>query len=289
MKKQLSTYFSHSFSGMLSGTENEGTTGIAAMRVAIFKGICEDSLWKHEEDYFPEGEELEIALKDAMKRRTVFFQRCHTIDSMKLTLSKYDQPPLVIIELFSNIRLAENDGILRPPFVDGNVKDLHASVVVGYNDEPFSYENDTADIGFFKFLNSWGIDWGNKGYGYFSFDYFRKYCYEAAIIISKEQFLQNILREQLYSVHFNNERLSLYIGHSRGYSQENSNVEVYELCNQYFEKIAYMAVSRVGKETVEVIDFFVWPDYQNNGFGNLIFTEFILREYFRGIKIILVG
>ncbi|MCH2218415.1 MAG: C1 family peptidase [Flavobacteriales bacterium] len=46
---------------------------------------------------------------------------------------------------------------------DPNVNNIcHAILIVGYNDE----------IGAFKFVNSWGANWGNQGYGWLTYDYF---------------------------------------------------------------------------------------------------------------------
>jgi hypothetical protein len=45
----------------------------------------------------------------------------------------------------------------------------HAIVLTGYNHQDK----------YFEFKNSWGIDWGNRGYGYITFNYLNKVAYDA--------------------------------------------------------------------------------------------------------------
>ncbi|MBI5777855.1 MAG: hypothetical protein HZA49_00165 [Planctomycetes bacterium] len=46
--------------------------------------------------------------------------------------------------------------------------DWHAAILVGYNDEKSAY----------RFLNSWGTDWGENGYAWIDYDFFPKVCRE---------------------------------------------------------------------------------------------------------------
>ncbi len=52
-----------------------------------------------------------------------------------------------------------------------NMFDGHSVSLVGYAKSP-----DFPGGGFFVFRNSWGTEFGDKGYGYFSFDYVKKYA-----------------------------------------------------------------------------------------------------------------
>lgn len=57
------------------------------------------------------------------------------------------------------------------PYPDGR----HAICIVGYDDR-----HPTKDgLGAFKFINSWGTDWGYGGYGWMSYDYVRYETFEA--------------------------------------------------------------------------------------------------------------
>ena len=49
----------------------------------------------------------------------------------------------------------------------------HAITIVGYNDS----------TGAFKFQNSWGIEWGDKGFGYIDYKYFSRVCRSAFVMV----------------------------------------------------------------------------------------------------------
>jgi hypothetical protein len=57
--------------------------------------------------------------------------------------------------------------VYRAP--SGGVVGQHAMVVVGYNN----------DLSAFKVQNSWGSDWGDRGYSYIDYDVFRNIVFEA--------------------------------------------------------------------------------------------------------------
>jgi C1A family cysteine protease len=65
-----------------------------------------------------------------------------------------------------------NKGVIP---IKGAEEGGHAIAIVGYYLDP---SNEATGGGFFIFKNSWGPDWGDKGYGYLPFKYCKKYsCY----------------------------------------------------------------------------------------------------------------
>lgn len=48
--------------------------------------------------------------------------------------------------------------------------------------------------------------------------------------------------------------------------------------------IGWIIVSKMNVDTVEIIDFFIWPDKRNKGFGNLILDKYLKYEQSLGIK-----
>lgn len=60
----------------------------------------------------------------------------------------------------------------------------HAVCVVGYNDDlisPTTPKGVKASKGYFKIRNSWGKDWGDRGYGYLPYAYI-KHCFDAWVL-----------------------------------------------------------------------------------------------------------
>jgi hypothetical protein len=61
---------------------------------------------------------------------------------------------------------------VMPPADPGTYRGLHAVAVIGYDDS-------WAGVGGFKIVNSYGEDWGCYGYGWLSYEFVRKYAWEA--------------------------------------------------------------------------------------------------------------
>jgi C1A family cysteine protease len=60
-------------------------------------------------------------------------------------------------------------GLIPLPGKNESYQGGHAVCIVGYDD----------DRKLFKFKNSWGAIWGNRGYGYLPYDYMKRYCVDA--------------------------------------------------------------------------------------------------------------
>ena len=73
----------------------------------------------------------------------------------------------------------------------GALVDGHSVVLVGY-----AQHNQFPGGGYFIFRNSWGPGWGDKGYGYASFEYLRKYANDLVAYIPAEQAIVDILAKK---------------------------------------------------------------------------------------------
>ncbi len=62
-------------------------------------------------------------------------------------------------------------GVIPMPNPNDEIIGSHAVCILGYNDHK----------GMFKFVNSWGTSWGDKGFGYFSYEFFEKFLIECWI------------------------------------------------------------------------------------------------------------
>jgi hypothetical protein len=73
----------------------------------------------------------------------------------------------------------------------GALVDGHSVVLVGY-----AQHNQFPGGGYFIFRNSWGQGWGDKGYGYASFEYLRKYANDLVAYIPVEQAVADIMAKR---------------------------------------------------------------------------------------------
>jgi C1A family cysteine protease len=88
-----------------------------------------------------------------------------TLDSIKQTISQ-QIPAMFGFTVYSSINEAENGKIPFPERTD-SVLGGHAVAAVGYDDN-MKINNST---GAFIIRNSWGEEWGDKGYGYLPYYY----------------------------------------------------------------------------------------------------------------------
>ncbi len=125
------------------------------------QGVCAEKLWPYDPDPFPGNTRLTKkpspnCYKEALKHTAVQYERVpRVLAHMKACLaSGY---PFVlgftVYESFESDEVAQN-GVMPMPAPREQVVGGHAVVAVGYDDK--------ADR--FRMRNSWGSDWGVKGY-----------------------------------------------------------------------------------------------------------------------------
>lgn len=81
-------------------------------------------------------------------------------------------PVVVGFPVSSDIQQATPTGLI-PDNLRAKVIGAHSVVVVGYDDVKR----------LFKFVNSWGNQWGDGGYGYFHYDFYKRSVYDSWAII----------------------------------------------------------------------------------------------------------
>jgi len=91
----------------------------------------------------------------------------YTLLNLLKTLISQDNPIVTSMEFTKLIFEYQDDKYLAYDYNDDTGNDeesfCHAILIVGYDDE----------VEAFKFVNSWGTNWGNEGYGWLSYDFFR--------------------------------------------------------------------------------------------------------------------
>lgn len=86
-----------------------------------------------------------------------------TLEEIKSALQYYG-PVVMGITIYDSIKKAKKTGIIPDPAPKEKIIGGHSICIVGYDD----------DKKLFKFKNSWdATSWGDKGYGYISYDYIK--------------------------------------------------------------------------------------------------------------------
>lgn len=165
----LSPRYLYSLCKEIDGIPNEeGTYPRIAMKVLLNNGVCPESYWPYK------PYQNDKPKKDADTKAKVYrinaYARLKALMEMKRSLI-VNGPFLAGVQVFRSwfTKKALSKGLIPMPGKDDILEGGHAICIVGYND--------TQKL--FKFKNSWGSQWGDKGYGYLYYDYMKKYCMDA--------------------------------------------------------------------------------------------------------------
>jgi GNAT superfamily N-acetyltransferase len=161
---------SRQLDGTFPGDPGTGVWPITACRVERGWGRIPESDWPYPSPgaAWPPIEPPEL---DAIAKnyRTVRYQRITSVYEAKIAISR-DWPVGASFEITNQWYEAEN-GMIEMPLEPADIIASHQVLLVGYSDEKQT----------FRFRNSWGPDWGDKGYGYLSYEFFERWLVEAWI------------------------------------------------------------------------------------------------------------
>ncbi|MCX6121191.1 MAG: C1 family peptidase [Ignavibacteriales bacterium] len=125
------------------------------------QGVCSETRWPYIISKFA-AKPGAACYKEALKRQITSYHRILTLDDMRTCLA--DGFPFVfgftVYESFESQEVARN-GIVQMPQPSERSLGGHAVLAVGYNDEERR----------FIVRNSWGTDWGQKGYFTIPYEY----------------------------------------------------------------------------------------------------------------------
>lgn len=129
-------------------------------------GICDESLWPYNEDLVNVQPELECYI-DAWTKKIPRYESLYSIYDM-LEILNGNMPIVIGITVFDNFRnLTKENPIVSAPRTAEEYGG-HAMCVVGYN----------MSLKLFIVKNSYGQEWGDKGYCYIPFDYMTQYAFD---------------------------------------------------------------------------------------------------------------
>ena len=119
------------------------------------QGVCAESTWKYIVEYF-KRKPTAFAYKSALNNLVTSYQRLpQDLNTLKQCLAE-GYPFVFGFAVFSSFETQEvaNTGIVNLPTSNDTMVGGHAVMCVGYDDATER----------FIVRNSWGTDWGNKGY-----------------------------------------------------------------------------------------------------------------------------
>ncbi|GIP59349.1 C1 family peptidase [Paenibacillus sp. FSL W8-0186] len=139
--------------------EANGTYIRVAMEILYHIGVCEEIFWPYHPTQI--GRPMPGADENAKNYKVKSY--CNmgkSLDTMKRSLV-VNGPFVIGVTVYDNWRNPEVGKTGKIPLPSGNILGGHALCVVGYDD----------DTQMFKFKNSWGDKWGDRGFGYLPYPY----------------------------------------------------------------------------------------------------------------------
>ena len=150
----------------MEGTINEDS---GAMMRDICKvacmGVCEEKFMPYVIERFTQAPSL-FATQNAAYYKAKSYHACKTLNDIKRALAINSAPVLMGMEIFSSFEGEEiaGNGIMKMPKKNEENLGGHAVLIVGYDDEK--------EV--FIVRNSWGPEWGDKGYFYMPYEFVKQ-------------------------------------------------------------------------------------------------------------------
>lgn len=168
----ISPRYIYYYSKLEAGYDPHTDTGAFvrdAIKVLRMKGAVSEELWPYKPgDLQSEPPEK---IKTARHYRITDSFQVSSLEEVKTALQKYG-PVVGGISIFKeslNNKDIVKTGIIPDPSPGEQVIGAQAICIVGYDDDKKRI----------KFKNSWGVKWGDKGYGYISYSYVEKFLTDA--------------------------------------------------------------------------------------------------------------
>ncbi len=232
--------------GTYPGNPQEGTWQISPLRVMAGWGVASEEDWPGPLSYenWPLPEPPGVDAK-AKANRIQCYQRVRTAEQCYRVLSR-SLPVGVSIEITEQWFDAPG-GVIDLPKTRDAVIGTHVVCIFGYSREK----------GGFEFLNSWGRDWGDQGFGILPEEYYDHHLIESwtnssllGLMPTRHHFGKKVLRWELPDL--------VYEGMKQfGVEIRDTSVD---------ERIGWaFAVARDGYLDVE--ELFVKPQYRRHGYG----------------------
>jgi len=231
--------------GTFPGDPGVGVWPITALRVYHGWGAAPEEAWPssgYAAAEWPPAEPpgLDLAAKE---HRIGPYKRVRTIDECKQSLVKV--PSIMVSVDITDKWTNPQNGRIRAPSDDDVQLGTHSITLDGYDD----VNNE------FKFWNSWGEDWGDRGYGYIRGEVLQKIWWEGWKFWMPLKAAPVTIRSQ--------PRTRTWI--LKDFN--NSNLHCHELIEEGTDEPVAWVYALERDSRVEIEELFVRPQFRRSGFG----------------------
>ncbi|HRZ19654.1 MAG TPA: C1 family peptidase [Methanofastidiosum sp.] len=164
--EEISRLFIYYNERMMEGTiqSDAGATLRSGIKSLVKYGACSESLWPYSISKFATKPNC-CSYRDATNHKVLEYQRISSLEDMKFCLAS-DLPFVFGISIYVSFESVEvrQTGIVPMPGIQEKCLGGHAVCAVGYDDEKE----------WLIVRNSWGNQWGDKGYFYLPYEYAEK-------------------------------------------------------------------------------------------------------------------
>lgn len=136
-------------------------------------GVCEENLMQYNDKRYTD-EPSPQALSNALKYRINSYENLSSLSDIKKSISIDKTPVLLGMSVYESMEsdtVSKTGKLPLPKLTEKNLGG-HAVLIVGYKDAT------SISSGYLIIRNSWGSNWGDKGYFYMPYDYFNKYTFD---------------------------------------------------------------------------------------------------------------
>lgn len=146
---------------------DNGTYLRDGLKAAKNYGICTEALWPYDTTKF-DSQPTPKCYLDAFNRYVTVYETLYTVDEMTEVLNA-KKPVVIALEIFDSfLNVTKENPYVPIPNGYGYSMGLHALAVVGYSIPKKQ----------FLIKNSWGTEWGDKGYAWIPFTYIENFTFE---------------------------------------------------------------------------------------------------------------
>jgi len=174
LSKGYSVMYGYVRSRQLEGTYNDDPTigcwPITALRIDRGWGNPGEERWPYNgsAESWPPKEPSDID-KYAKESRIFAYQRVRSVSECKEAMFRLKAGGILVSVDITKSWFNAINGEIPLPKTEDEIIAGHGFLMIGYDDRTKK----------FRFVNSWGVDWGDKGYGYLPYEYFDLFLTEA--------------------------------------------------------------------------------------------------------------